>query len=496
MSSNNTTTLAAHALHPNQNNAFDTPIFAIRINTFWFLSLILALSTVSLGLLCKQWIREHRRDTPSASPKETLELRQIRYDSLEKWGVLTLLSTLPLILQLALILFFVGLLDLLWSLDYIVASLSTLAIAISVLILWTTTILPCYYLLMSPSVVSSDNVYICPYKSPQAWLNYRVSRAFFSLFKKDMMDYSNWASSDLHFIRNHFPSSSLHPREYLLKGLRWMIETFSDSTIMANHIFYCLQSLPTELAALATHQSGETSKDAIYYNFFRNSSWDPDIGRFLAELFLRQVNSPTMHGGLSNSQGSFWTLAYVDFIGDGTLVLVPVKPKLTSFSGLIPELQNELLYQIIASIKQYCADGRVTIFDLSPILTVCRELWKHPSRPVRQWGLSILDDVEAWLAHMPDELRADVIPSLAGPLTAIIHEEAEADPSSDFISTRGLKFVKFLDDYLVSKRIDVDAYSLHDVPLSWREAKAKLHKLVEPEADYFSEYAGDKQDSP
>ncbi|KAL0566765.1 hypothetical protein V5O48_015238 [Marasmius crinis-equi] len=466
---NNGTTFRVGAVHPNQNSSFAAPFFAVRINSVWFLSLILSLSTVMLGILCKQWIREHRRDTPSASPKETLELRQIRYESLEKWGVLTLLSSLPLILQLSLILFFVGLLDLLWSLDYVVAGLASLAIAITVSILWVTTILPCYYLLISPSVVFSDNVYICPFKSPQAWLNYRVGRVIFSCFKTDMMHYSNWASSDLHLIRNHFPKTTLNPREYLLRGLKWMIATFSDSTVMANHIFYCLQGLPTQLAAHATGQPDEKSRDVIYYNFFRNSSWDPDIGRFLAELFIRQVNTLSEdHRSINDGLGSFWNLAIIDFIGD----------------GLIPELQNELLYQIIASIKEYCANMRVTIFDMNPILAVCKELWKHPSRPVRQWSLSILDDIEYSLNHMPDDLRVGFIPSLAASVTEIIHEESEKDPTSDFISNRGVRFVKLVDEYAVSNGIDVDAYSLHEIPLSWTDAKAKILKLTGIEMDY------------
>ncbi|KAJ4487113.1 hypothetical protein C8J55DRAFT_423779, partial [Lentinula edodes] len=69
---------------------------AVRINAVWFLSLIFSLSTVLLGILCKQWLREHRRDTPVSSSKEALELRQLRFESLEKWGIPALLASLPL----------------------------------------------------------------------------------------------------------------------------------------------------------------------------------------------------------------------------------------------------------------------------------------------------------------------------------------------------------------------------------------------------------------
>uniref|UniRef100_A0A0W0FS72 DUF6535 domain-containing protein n=1 Tax=Moniliophthora roreri TaxID=221103 RepID=A0A0W0FS72_MONRR len=463
-------------------SSFGEPSFAIRVNTFWFLSLILALSTVMLGILCKQWIREHRRDTPSSSPKETLELRQLRFESLEKWGVLTLLSSLPLILQLALVLFFVGLLDLLWALDYIVAGLATAIVALSVFVLSITTVLPCYYLLTSPSIVFRDDVYVCPYKSPQAWLYYRIARVIFQPLFQSNIRYASWAAWDLHLIRNHFPSTTLNPREYLLRGLKWMIATFSDSTVMANHIFHCMQGLQTELVASATGLPGEESRDVIYYNFFRNSAWDPDIGRFLAELFLRQVNSPasvTSSGDetrsmreISDALGSFWNLAVIDFVGD----------------GLIPELQTELLYQIIASVKQYCIDGRITLFDMIPILTICRELWKHPSHAIRQSSITILDDLEFWLLRTPDDLRGQLVPTLAAALTEIIDKESETSPNSEFVlSGRGPRFIKLLDEWIIAKGIDVDAYSMHmqDLAMSWGDAKEKMLRMSGLSLDYF-----------
>ncbi|KDR75476.1 hypothetical protein GALMADRAFT_26854, partial [Galerina marginata CBS 339.88] len=40
---------------------FSPPSFVIRLNTFWFLSLVLSLSTVLLGIISLQWLREHQR---------------------------------------------------------------------------------------------------------------------------------------------------------------------------------------------------------------------------------------------------------------------------------------------------------------------------------------------------------------------------------------------------------------------------------------------------
>ncbi|KAK0460669.1 uncharacterized protein EV420DRAFT_222678 [Desarmillaria tabescens] len=57
-----------------------------RINVFWFLSLTLSLMTVVIGILCKQWLGEYQKD-PSLPYRETLAMRQLRYESFEAWRV-------------------------------------------------------------------------------------------------------------------------------------------------------------------------------------------------------------------------------------------------------------------------------------------------------------------------------------------------------------------------------------------------------------------------
>ncbi|ESK82022.1 hypothetical protein Moror_13451 [Moniliophthora roreri MCA 2997] len=80
---------------------------SIRINIFWFLSLILSLASALFGLLCKQWVREHQRDTTTRTSGEALALRQLRRDSFEKWGVSSFLSALPILLEVAPLFFFI-----------------------------------------------------------------------------------------------------------------------------------------------------------------------------------------------------------------------------------------------------------------------------------------------------------------------------------------------------------------------------------------------------
>uniref|UniRef100_A0A0W0G972 DUF6535 domain-containing protein n=1 Tax=Moniliophthora roreri TaxID=221103 RepID=A0A0W0G972_MONRR len=52
---------------------------------------------------------------PSILTLEALALCQLHRDSFEKWGVSSFLSALPILLEVALLFFFVGVLDLLWN---------------------------------------------------------------------------------------------------------------------------------------------------------------------------------------------------------------------------------------------------------------------------------------------------------------------------------------------------------------------------------------------
>ncbi|KAF9049051.1 hypothetical protein BJ165DRAFT_1343622, partial [Panaeolus papilionaceus] len=120
---------------PFQNNSNTTQ--SLRINVLVYLSLILSLGTALVGIIALQWIRSYGR-YESQSHKDHLALRHIRYQSLIQGSVPEIISALPLILQAALIIFFAGLIDFLYSLNSIVTIIiSTLIGAIVLFVLFT-----------------------------------------------------------------------------------------------------------------------------------------------------------------------------------------------------------------------------------------------------------------------------------------------------------------------------------------------------------------------
>jgi hypothetical protein len=145
---------------------------AVRINIFWFLSLILSLTTVIVGVLSMQWLREYQRNDATTAADEALGLRQMRHEGLLVWRVPEIIGSLPLLLQTAVFLFFCGILDLLWSLHRVVAVVVTIPVGLLAIFLVATTMLPT----LQYAFTRRLNLRIpqCPYKSPQSWIFHRL----------------------------------------------------------------------------------------------------------------------------------------------------------------------------------------------------------------------------------------------------------------------------------------------------------------------------------
>ncbi|KAI0759902.1 hypothetical protein BC629DRAFT_1295186, partial [Irpex lacteus] len=81
---------------------------AIRVNVLWFTSLTLSLVSASLAILVKQWLREYLAGEYT-SPQAHLRIRHFRAPGLRHWKVFELAATVPLLLQICLALFLIGL---------------------------------------------------------------------------------------------------------------------------------------------------------------------------------------------------------------------------------------------------------------------------------------------------------------------------------------------------------------------------------------------------
>ncbi|OBZ72178.1 hypothetical protein A0H81_07613 [Grifola frondosa] len=154
-------TAAANFTGSMTSNSFRASPASIRINALWFSSLVCSLVSALIAILAKQWLREYM-DEGSLSPRESVRLRQHRFDGLTTWRVAGIMGFLPLLLEISLVLFFIGLVDFLRTLHPTVAGIVSSLVAMSLFFYVATTLIPAF----STS---------CPFKSPQSWVFYQVS---------------------------------------------------------------------------------------------------------------------------------------------------------------------------------------------------------------------------------------------------------------------------------------------------------------------------------
>ena len=138
------------------------PRTAVVLNILWFSSLICSLSAASIGIMVKQWLHEYRAGV-SGDSHEAARLRQYRLNNLMRWHVSEIVALLPVLLQLSLVLFFAGLLVLLWSLHSVVAAVASVLVGTIIASMCTAIVLPIW---------RTD----CCYLSPPTYALFRLTR--------------------------------------------------------------------------------------------------------------------------------------------------------------------------------------------------------------------------------------------------------------------------------------------------------------------------------
>ena len=136
------------------NSSFTPDRAYVVINTTWFAALVFSLLSALIGIVAKQWLRAYIT-TLSSSPRENVRLRQYRHDGLVRWHVAEIVGSLPILLEIALVLFLHGLLQLLAKLNTTVFGVISAFVGMTFIFYFATAIIP---------VMISGS----PFKSPQS----------------------------------------------------------------------------------------------------------------------------------------------------------------------------------------------------------------------------------------------------------------------------------------------------------------------------------------
>ncbi|KAH9885748.1 hypothetical protein C8Q73DRAFT_293907 [Cubamyces lactineus] len=128
------------------------PGWIIVLNSFWFSGLVCSLAAASIGITVKQWLSRYQVGLSGVS-KDVRRLRQYRLNGLRKWHVGAIVAALPILLQIALDLFVLGLLVLLGNLSQTVLVVVAVFIIILMLFIIVTPMLPLFW---------TDCIYVSP----------------------------------------------------------------------------------------------------------------------------------------------------------------------------------------------------------------------------------------------------------------------------------------------------------------------------------------------
>ena len=293
-------------------SAFSPAKHDVQINVLYFVSLAFALSVSSVCIMGKQWIREYEKDVVG-TPCDAVRVRQMRYDSLVAWKVPQIIAALPVVLIVALLLFFSGLLVQLWHVsEHTTAIAVTAVVAFTALLVIVTTFSPVY------CESWHSRASFVPFRSPQArlcsvvywqtqyWLN-RVFKAC-PVSKSPPISH-NWNAFDLHFLKVEKEYWFQHDISSIHRALRWVYHTLSTSGTVTQSVLWCLQSpkaLPIELMnddnQLSSYVLAEEEPtglsywpDRAWYDFSGHNfgGWkniESPLGRYQAEMLIRVCN--------------------------------------------------------------------------------------------------------------------------------------------------------------------------------------------------------------
>ncbi|KAI0064354.1 hypothetical protein BV25DRAFT_1852962, partial [Artomyces pyxidatus] len=115
----------------------------LRVNIFWFLSLVLSVSCALCAILVQQWSRRYLRmvQRPSA-PYRRARIREYLYNGVVRFRLVQVTESIPVLLHASVFLFFAGLVQFLFTVNAIVAYVILAAISIAAAVYSLFTILP------------------------------------------------------------------------------------------------------------------------------------------------------------------------------------------------------------------------------------------------------------------------------------------------------------------------------------------------------------------
>jgi hypothetical protein len=144
----------------------------IRMNVYWFISLVLSLASAIFGIFIKQWMRSYMTWVDISPAQTAVTVRQYRYEGMLKWRLREVTMILPVLLQSSLVLFSVGLMEFCVQLNLTLGVILCTVIGFCLLAVIGATFMP---------IFSSTSPYRSPWSALLALIRLKIVARVFGL---------------------------------------------------------------------------------------------------------------------------------------------------------------------------------------------------------------------------------------------------------------------------------------------------------------------------
>ncbi|KAF8258299.1 hypothetical protein EI94DRAFT_1835100 [Lactarius quietus] len=131
---------------PSSPPPFSPPNYAIWVNAFWILSLVISITCALLATLLQQWARRYLKATqPHCSLHKRARIRSFFSEGVDNSVLPLVVEALPTLLHISLLLFFAGLVVFLWNIDLTIFKLVLSWVSMCSALYVCTTIIPLFH---------------------------------------------------------------------------------------------------------------------------------------------------------------------------------------------------------------------------------------------------------------------------------------------------------------------------------------------------------------
>jgi Family of unknown function (DUF6535) len=278
----------------------------IRVNAFWFMSLVSSLSAALLALLVRQWVHNYMHAFDQyKDPLKRSRLRQYLHEGSVRWYFRALAKAVPALLHISLFLFLVGLVDFNLNLNTTVAAYTIIPIGITGLFYVFTTLAP----VLDPQ---------SPYQNSFSGLIWYLTQKLHARHYKDRDGQSKPLSTNMAIGQMELAMEKMDTRKGRdEKAIFWLVKSMSEETEIESFAKAIPGSFDTDWGVDVWQGVSDRIEDEAKDNSpstptppsSTDHNWLDYILRFVG---VRGANHRHHHTGLSHYSGSSSTFGSME----------------------------------------------------------------------------------------------------------------------------------------------------------------------------------------